>query len=266
MHLQPVSIDQLNKYYTHPSAILFRFIELKALYQGFKNTNFPKPNLDLGCGDGYISKILFDDHFTFGIDNGEAKDVQTAIDQHLYKKIYLESAAQMSIKSNSINFVFSNSVIEHIPNNQAVLSEVSRILKPQGLFLFTVPSKYFTQYLFLSNLLKRIKLNLLAKKYENYRNQKLNHYHLLDHQEWTKRLRSNKLKVIKHGYYLPKNDIKTWDLMAILIILGSFVLGKNNSQAIINWLFRDRIRNIISHPSIINPDQGGSLFILAQKT
>ena len=79
MKVKNTTFNQLSKIFSHPSSALFRAIELKAIYEQVGRNVFHQPSLDLGCGDGAITKLLFDQQFTYGVDNGEADDVTIAI-------------------------------------------------------------------------------------------------------------------------------------------------------------------------------------------
>jgi ubiquinone/menaquinone biosynthesis C-methylase UbiE len=218
--------------------------------------------LDLGSGDGKIAKLLFDGQFTYGVDNGEANDYQESIKNKVYKKVLLESAEEMSLPDKSVNFVFSNSVIEHIPDNEAVLSEVSRILKKDGRFVFTSPSDQFREYLFGSHLLNRLNLTGAAQKYSKSRNDKLNHYHLYSLEEWTKKLRKHRLKVVDHGYYIPREALLLWDRMALEIYINK-TIGRNIEDKLSDKYFTmiSRFYNI----SMPSGQHGASIFIHAVK-
>jgi SAM-dependent methyltransferase len=50
-----------------------------------------------------------------------------------------ENICQTSFHSNSLDFVFSSDDLEHIPDPQMALNEISRVLKRTGKFIFTVP-------------------------------------------------------------------------------------------------------------------------------
>lgn len=50
-----------------------------------------------------------------------------------------ENMCQTSFRSNSLDFVFSGDDLEHIPEAQVALNEISRVLKENGKFIFTVP-------------------------------------------------------------------------------------------------------------------------------
>lgn len=218
MKIKPISFSALKQYH-HPSAKLFRYLELKATYELVKDLSFKQPSLDLGCGDGYISSLLFDGQFSYGLDNNEAGDVQIAQEKKRYGKFLLEWAEDMSLKDKSLNFVFSNSVIEHIPPQEAVLKEVARVLKPGGRFLFTTPSNNFRNYLYVSTTLEKFGLSQIAQKYSEERNKRLNHYHLYSAAEWKKRLAKYGFKIERLTYCIPKQTLQLWDKMALEVLV-----------------------------------------------
>lgn len=262
MKIKNVFLKDLYNFYDHPSAILFRAIELSGMYSLVSNIDFKTPSLDLGCGDGAISEMLFEDHFTFGIDNGEAHDVELAISKGRYQKVYLESAEKMSLPSESINFVFSNSVIEHIPDNYAVLSEVSRILKKDGLFLFSSPTRWFADNLYITNILKSLRVSFLSFLYKNYRNKKLNHYHIYDIDIYKQRLQRFNLEVVDYIYTTTESAMNLWDKMAIIYLL----VGKLKLKNLINLkkiCYSEIMRQLLLQKS--SKSYGANLIILAKK-
>src|SRR5690348_834569 len=105
MKTRLVTIEDF-KGHPHPASKLFRLIELQTVFKNTKRYVFKQPSMDLGGGDGYLSSILFDDRFTYSVDNNEANDVKVAIKNKRYKKVLIESADHMSLRSNSLNFVF----------------------------------------------------------------------------------------------------------------------------------------------------------------
>ncbi len=262
MKVKETSLKQLLGIYSHPSAALFRAIELKAVYECLKYRELPQPSLDLGCGDGKITQLLFDGQFTYGVDNGEANDVEVAIKNKVYKKVLIESAEKMSLPDDSVNFVFSNSVIEHIPGNENVLSEVSRILKKEGIFIFTSPSNRFRDYLYLSNILKKLGLGILGDWYIQKRNKLLNHYHIYSHSTWRTKLEKHGLRLVRHAYYIPQDTLQLWDKMAIQVVIGK-LFNPNVEQDITNK-YRKEIERHYKHGTS-DPTKGASLFIFARK-
>ncbi len=246
----------------HPAVKFFRSLELKTIYQNLRNLKLFQPSLDLGCGDGYISSLLFDGQFSYGLDNNEAGDVQVAIKKRAYGKVLIASATDMPLRPNTLNTIFSNSVIEHIPDNDAVISEVSRVLRPGGKFVFTAPCHNFSKYLYVSSLLKGLGLGFLARFYIKKRNKMLNHYHLYSHSQWRKKLARYDLKLIKHSYYISPDALTTWDRIAlegvVRRLLDKHAIPKlaKKYQTLVEKYF---------HDDVLAKGNGACIFVIAQK-
>lgn len=262
MKANKTTVDQFTKVYTHPSAILFRAVEMRTIYEGTEGVSFSQPSLDLGCGDGKIAEIIFDEHFTYGVDNGEAKDVQEAVDSKRYEKIFLESAEKMSLPDNSVNFVFSNCVIEHIPNNEAVLSETSRILNKGGAFVFTVPSHNFPDYLFLTNKFASWGLGFLSRFYKYRRNKMLNQFHCYSVADWQQKLAKHGFCIVKHKYYMSKDAMMLWDKMALEIFLKKILWPHYEKKALKRYW---NVVREVAESDKAEEGEGAGLFIYCVK-
>ena len=261
MKIKKINLSKLNQLYKHPSAYFFRAVELTTTYLNFNKIVFKHPSVDLGCGDGAVANLVFDENFTYGVDNNEANDVKKSIMSGRYQKVLIESAENLSLKSHSVNFVYSNCVIEHIPNNDKVLSEVSRILRDDGLFLFTVPSHMFPEYLYLTNKFLSFGLSFFSKMYKYRRNKMLNHFHCYSIDDWNDRLSRYSLKIINSKYYMSKRGLMLWDKMALKCFLFK-LFGLNNEEKIFNKNFK-MINEIISEKNFSNP--GAGIIILCRK-
>lgn len=257
MKVHPVTLETFTN--LHPSIALFRSLELKTIYDSCHNLKFDHPSLDLGCGHGEIAKLVFHEQFDFGLDNGEIDEYKSAIQKKMYKKFLLESAEKMSIPNDSINFIFSNSVIEHIPDNEAVLSEASRVLKKGGHFLFTVPCGNFSENLYFVKLLPWP----LSRVYIHYRNKMLNHYHLYNHKEWEKRLNKAGLSVVHYKYYTSKKALNLWDKMASLALVGKLLSIPLTEKFLFNR-YCSQI-SLLFQSDCASPKNGSCLLIIAQK-
>ena len=263
MKTKETNLEQISKVFSHPSSALFRSLELKTIYNNTTDIVFSHPSVDLGCGNGEIAKLLFDENFTFGVDNGEAKDVEEAINNKIYEKVYLESAEKMSIPDNSVNFVFSNCVIEHIPDNEAVLRETSRILRNGGAFVFTVPSNNFPNYLYLTNKLASWGLGFLSNFYKYRRNKMLNQFHCYNVSDWDKKLSKHGFKIIKHQYYVSKSVLMLWDKMALQVFFRKF-FDKNSERKIFEK-YKQQIEDAYKNDNV-KDEVGAGLFIYCVKT
>ncbi len=101
------------------------------------------PILDLGCGDGSFAAALFD-RIDYGTDIDEdALKIARAFG--VYSNLIHTSDTQIPLPDASVNTVISNSVLEHVKNLDAVVSELGRIIAANGLLIFSVPVRQFAR-------------------------------------------------------------------------------------------------------------------------
>lgn len=266
-------LNEVAREFSHPAIVLWRSIELKTIIESIGDGFILTPILDLGCGEGKIAKILFDKGvIDIGLDN-DPKIVRIARSSKVYKRVVVGDARNLPFKNNSFSTIFSNCVIEHIPEKTRVLKEVKRVLRKDGVFIFTVPSKNFSEYLFFYNLFKAFGLKWLAKKYSQKRNQLLNHYHCENHQAWEKNLRLAGLSLAYHRYYLPKKTIMCWDFIAaVTLILDKLLIWKIFVNVCDRFTAIDKLRSqlfykIFSNSYFYNKktETGGGLLMISKK-
>ena len=164
---------------------------------------FRPPVLDLGCGDGSFTALLLD-HIALGI------DLRPDLASHMSRRLAYASLAVcdagccIPVADGSFQTVFSNSVIEHVPDLDRLLAEVARVLAGGGRFIFTVPTDNFTRY--------------LATCYGDHDarqvNSQLGHLHLLTLPEWCIRLNHNGLQVIETRQYLSYEAVVLYRILA----------------------------------------------------
>lgn len=78
----------------------------------------PRPLLDLGCGDGLITDVLFG---SGGVDVGMdswAERVRQASRSGICRWVQVADGARLSCRNFAFATPFSNSVLEHIPDGQ----------------------------------------------------------------------------------------------------------------------------------------------------
>lgn len=97
--------------------------------------------LEVGCGNGYYLNLLNRLAFRLtliGIDRDERAliDARKLIRDDKVKLI-LTDANKIPFKGNTFDKVIISEVIEHIENEQNVLSEIYRVLKPGGVMVLT---------------------------------------------------------------------------------------------------------------------------------
>lgn len=130
-----------------PATSIWRAVELALII----NTPFPEGRgLDLGCGDGTILQRILKyvgSREVVGIDL-DPRETEAAEALGLYAAVHTGPGSAIPEPDASFDFVFSNSVLEHIPDLGPVFAEVARVLKPGGIFYFTVPSSKFPDLLY----------------------------------------------------------------------------------------------------------------------
>ncbi len=101
--------------------------------------------LDHCCGDGLVASMAFPGRsLDAGVDL-DASALAIARDHNRYRETYCADAAkELPLATDSFSTVINNSGIEHIPDLDAALAEVARVLRPGGYFHFNVlNSRYF---------------------------------------------------------------------------------------------------------------------------
>lgn len=116
-----------------------------------------KTYLDLGCGDGSLlyalnKKGYFNHKVVYAIDLSKKRI-------NLVKKInpdficFVSDACDIkNVPSNSIDFLVSTQLIEHVQNDEDMVREVHRVLKKDGIvYLSTVFKKWYGWYFYRCN-------------------------------------------------------------------------------------------------------------------
>ncbi|NVK22186.1 MAG: malonyl-ACP O-methyltransferase BioC [Kangiellaceae bacterium] len=99
----------------------------------------PKHILDLGCGTGYFSRQLtkrYPDAQVTGVDFAQGM-VQWCQQQSQSETYLCADACQLPFESNSVDLIFSNLTFQWIEDLPQLFHELNRVIKPNGLLLFT---------------------------------------------------------------------------------------------------------------------------------
>jgi len=205
-----------------------------------------RPVLDIGCGDGHFASIAYAGNLPIdvGIDVMARDLPEAARRPGVYRQVLFASATALPFAAGSFNSVVSNCVIEHIPDNAAVLREISRVLRPGGLFATTLPSERFPDFLLGSTVLRKLGLRRLSKAYGDFFNRISHHHHVYPPAVWREKLAAAGLTVAVQAYYFSAAAHRRFDLSHYLGVpnlitkrlLGRWVLFQGQMKPFERWL------------------------------
>lgn len=99
--------------------------------------------LDIACGEGYGSYILAEvARSVVGVDIAE-EVVTHALEKYQAPNLrFLRgSCAQIPVESGSVDLVVSFETIEHHDQHEAMMQEIRRVLRPEGILLISSPNR-----------------------------------------------------------------------------------------------------------------------------
>jgi len=172
----------------------------------------PEPTLDVGCGDGNFTELTFPNRtITAGIDPWWGP-LRKAVRTGKYGLPVRAMGDYLPFPDASFASAYSNSVLEHIPDLQPVLNEVSRVLRPGARFVITTPSHLFTEYLGGAALFERLRLGGLANRYRRFFNFISRHAHTDSPEMWAARLGRAGFAIERWQYYFSRGALRTLEI------------------------------------------------------
>jgi ubiquinone/menaquinone biosynthesis C-methylase UbiE len=166
-------------------------------YQEFELSS---PTLDLGCGDGHFATIAFDHKLDVGLDPWTGP-IRQAARGGGYLSLVQAEGGKMPFPKEYFASALSNSVLEHIPQVEAVLAEMRRVLKPGALFLFCVPNPRYLTELSVPAMLKRVGLAGAGRAYTDWFRRMSRVQHAVEPEVWKSWLESTGFRLEKWWHY-----------------------------------------------------------------
>ncbi len=145
----------------------------------YQDLELDAPTLDLGCGDGHFASITFDRKLEVGLDPW-AGPIQQASKSGGYCSLVQADGGRIPFPDGYFASALSNSVLEHIPQVQAVLAELRRVLKPGAQFLFCVPNPRYLSELSIPAMLAKVGLKATGQAYRDW----FRRMSRVEHAEW----------------------------------------------------------------------------------
>ncbi|PXF63867.1 malonyl-ACP O-methyltransferase BioC [Kangiella spongicola] len=125
---------------TYDAAAFFQRIAGERLFERLDYFKLePKKIVDLGCGTGVFTRQLserFPAAEVTGVDIAEGM-IEWCKQQSSAEQYVCANALALPFEDNSVDLIFSNLSIQWVENLQDLFNELNRVLKPEGLLLFT---------------------------------------------------------------------------------------------------------------------------------
>jgi len=191
-----------------PATSWWRAIELAVLVRH----GLPRgAGLDLGCGDGKLMRILLSASQAparlVGIDL-DPLETGEAANSGVYERVHTAAADRIPEPDGSFDFVFSNSVLEHIDDVEAVIAEAARVLRPGGTFLFTVPGPGF------HDCLAGPLLRSGRQRYLRRIDQRCAHRRYWGEAQWRACLLRHGIELVRSVSYLSAAEVQRWETLS----------------------------------------------------
>jgi SAM-dependent methyltransferase len=166
----------------------------------YEEIDLPGPVLDIGCGDGHFAAAVFDAPLDVGLDPWWAP-LREAGQRGSYRGLTRAAGDSIPFPDGAFGSVISNSVLEHIPEVEAVLADMSRVLRPGGVMAFCVPNDHFSGNLSIGRAFDRLGWRAAGDAYRRFFNRIARHVHLDGPEVWTRRLAACDMEIEAYWHY-----------------------------------------------------------------
>lgn len=192
---------------------IWRASEAKALAQ----VKIVPPVLDLGCGFGEFAGVFFESRVDIGVDPSQT-DLARAEEAGKHAILIRGDAREMPLLTASVNTVLSNSVLEHIAGPERVLAEVFRVLRPQGVFAFTVVTSHMSDEMLLPRAFNRVGAKSLAKSYAAAYHRLFSHVSLHSKNEWQQMIKHAGFELVSVDNVMTGRSLLAFELLLPLAV------------------------------------------------
>lgn len=235
----------------------------------YQKVELVRPILDLGCGDGIFSRTALGITVDLGVDP-DSREIALAKKSGSYISCVTAYGDDIPVDTGVFNTVISNSVIEHIREIGPVLTEIHRVLGPQGKFVFTAPSENFDRYSNINLLLEKFGFAGTAAKFRGFYNRFWKHFHYYELDRWESLLADHGFNVLESSRLNSRKNCQVNDALAPFAILSK-VYRRILNRWVLSAKFRRPFAKFLCpyiHKFLEGSEvdmNGGLVFIVAQK-
>jgi len=156
--------------------------------------------VDIGCGDGSITSELakiYKFKKTIGVDVENWFDTYTNKDTNI--EMVITDGKTINIKDNSVDVILCNHVLHHIEHIDAMLDEIARIIKKDGLLIIKEHNCYYKELSYVIDIYHAL-YELVFRKKQN--NKFIDNYYsnYLSDKELYAKLKKRNFEIINYVY------------------------------------------------------------------
>lgn len=182
--------------YKWPSQAFWRYFEVQAL----REVHCDRPILEIGCGDGQFSSLVFSEIDEAVDINPRAVERCRAISGWLYRRVRCLDVREISLQDEGFATVYANCVLEHVPEIEKVLTGCFRGLRPGGQLVITIPLVRMNEHLIFP-----------WHWYARLRQRQLAHLNLMSEESWEELLHRIGFSDLEFRPYLSGQACRFWD-------------------------------------------------------
>ena len=211
--MRPPNLDDLIDLYPwKPSLALFRAVEWRGVHRHAARVS--EPILDLGCGDGQIARMFLGARRVIGLDR--AHGPLAAARRHI-GPVVQGDARSLPFRDGQFGTYFGNCAVEHLPELDTCLVEASRVLRPGGTFIATVPSAHWKSLYVWNRLFSALGFHRLGRRIVDAHDRRMAHHNLLASEEWRRRFQKAGLEPIAFDPYLSPRGARFTTLVESIL-------------------------------------------------
>jgi len=186
--------------------------------------------LDAGSGDGRFYDLL-----SYAVDNMAGQPLMSTVNGFGLERGPNKSAGirkrgsplipirgdlrALPLHDGVMDVILCNSTLEHIGEMEIVLREFSRVLRPGGYLLITVPSINFEHLLFRYRILCLIG-EKTASRFAKNKSAQISHLHYLHPRIWAQHLESSLLPMVSWRPIVPSAVVAWGDILSVVRDVG----------------------------------------------
>ncbi len=190
----------------------FRALIRSQEHQLFMQESLVPPVLDIGIGDGHFAAVVFPGGIDAGIDISWPIVAEGRANGR-YGGTAVADGTRLPYRDGAFRSVVSNCVVEHIPDADGLVREVTRVLAPGGRYIFSTINDHFTPSLGTVRRLKRLGLGALALRYGRWWNRRAAHFHFDTPAAYAARLARCGLQLDRHVYYMSPAAMGAFEML-----------------------------------------------------